>query len=550
MTQTSFASANSGSHTAQFTELLRCRLGDDRVASDTDTLRQYRASTTGVQSKVIAIIKPLSVSEVADVIQVANDTSVPIYPISTGMNWGYGSANPPVDGCAILDLSGMNGVMDLDSRSGLVTLEPGVTQQDLHDFLVEHNLPFMVPTHGGGPDCSLIGNLLERGYGITPIADHFYALRSLEAVLPNGRVYRSPLQELGGKGAHGRIKWQIGPYLDGMFTQSNFGIVTQATIKLARRPQCVEAFIFQLSSDKALMQVVNRVSDAISTIAEIGAVNLMNRLRVLAMNVPYPHHELGTSSTLPRATLERLGAEEGIAPWTGIGTLYGTTRAVAAAKADLKELLGPAVDKLSFVNRKRVGIIDKLTRWMPGQTAARLRRQLPSLNNFLDIASGIPSRIALPLAYWLSGTQVDTSQKLSPALDRCGLIWYSPLVPMDGQSVKSYIAMANDVCRTHGVEPLITLTSLSEDTFDSTLPILFDRRKVQRQDEANACYTELFRRGQENGWVPYRIPTNQMHLATDQQSAFWSLVQQIKDCVDPIGIISPGRYCPLSYSDK
>ena len=77
---------------------------------------------------------------------------------------------------------------------------------------------------------------LERGYGITPYADHFAAVTALEAVLPDGRIYRSALSELGGATVDRAYKWGIGPYIDGLFAQGNFAVVTNMTIALAPRP--------------------------------------------------------------------------------------------------------------------------------------------------------------------------------------------------------------------------------------------------------------------------------------------------------------------------
>jgi hypothetical protein len=50
-------------------------------------------------------------------------------------------------------------------------------------------LPFLVPVTGAGPNCSLLGNALERGDGVVPHADHFGAVTALAAVLPDGEMY-------------------------------------------------------------------------------------------------------------------------------------------------------------------------------------------------------------------------------------------------------------------------------------------------------------------------------------------------------------------------
>ena len=72
---------------------------------------------------------------------------------------------------------------------------------------------------GAGPTCSLVGNALERGYGITPYTDHFAAVTDIEAVLPDGSVYRTALREIAGDELARLFKWGIGPHTAGLFAQ-------------------------------------------------------------------------------------------------------------------------------------------------------------------------------------------------------------------------------------------------------------------------------------------------------------------------------------------
>ena len=73
---------------------------------------------------------------------------------------------------------------------------------------------------------------------------------------------------------------------------------------------------------------------------------------------------------------------------------------------------------------------------------------------------------------------------MDPARDGCGLIWYSPLVPMNPDRVSRYVDMVENICVAHGIEPLITLTSLSNRCFDSSVPLLFDRNDASQRVRA------------------------------------------------------------------
>ena len=50
---------------------------------------------------------------------------LPLHPVSTGRNWGYGGAAPPGGHCVLLDLSGLARILDIDATLGTATIEPG-----------------------------------------------------------------------------------------------------------------------------------------------------------------------------------------------------------------------------------------------------------------------------------------------------------------------------------------------------------------------------------------------------------------------------------------
>jgi FAD/FMN-containing dehydrogenase len=479
-----------------------------------------------------------------DVLRLAAQHQVPVYPISIGHNWGYGAAYPPQPDCLLLDLGRMNRIRSLDPESGLVTVEPGVTQQQLREALDAAGLRYLVPVTGAGPHASLLGNALERGYGITPYADHFGALTALEAVLPDGSLYRSALAEMGGEGVDAAFKWGIGPYLDGLFTQGGLGVVTAVTLALAPLPERVEAFYFFVNEDRQLDAAVAAVRALLRELGGLApAINLMNRRRVLSMMEPFPAARVPAGNAVPTEVVEAMGRAARAPAWLGVGALYGPARIVRAARASVRRHLAAVPARpLLFLNETRCAWLGRATGWLPGGLGRLARRRLQAARAVLDILRGQPNEVALPLAYWRSGHQPDAGVPLDPARDGCGLIWYAPLVPMAPPLVRRYVDLVERVCLQHDLDPLITLTSLSSRCFDSTVPLLFDRQDALAAARAETCFRTLFAEGRALGLLPYRLGIQSMDLFTTHAPRFAALSDRLRRSVDPQGIVAPGRY--------
>lgn len=525
----------------------RQALGHDQVIADPADIQPYNYSTIAVERRIPAVLRPREIEEVVALVRVANQHKIPLYPVSTGHNWGYGSANPVTDGAVVVDLSAMQTIDASEIELGIITIEPGVTQRMLREFLDARGLAFLVPVHGGGPDCSLMGNALERGYGITPYADHFGAVMALEAVLPNGECYRSALTDLEATTVDHAFKWGLGPYLDGLFSQGSFGIVTRMTLALAPEPEQVETFFFSLRDHADLEQATLAVREVLKSVGNVtGSINLMNARRVLAMMEPYPAEAVGPQGVIPQTQIDSQAQQAQVMPWTGIGALYGTKPVVKAARKAIRQRLKGIGKRLVFLSPRLVGRARRVLERLPGRGGQRVWNYVSTLDKSLQLIAGNPSEIALPLAYWKAGTKPEpnSGQRMNPAADGCGLIWYSPLVPMRPTQVRAYVEMVDQVCCEHGIEPLITLTSLSARCFDSTVPLLFERADPAAAERAHACYHALLEAGQAIGCVPYRASIETMEWFTQAEHPHWKLVRELKTAIDPDDLIAPGRYCP------
>jgi len=517
-------------------------IGEANVLGSNAAQAAYGIDCSVIQRRIAGALRITDGDTLRDVMRIASQHQVPVYPFSTGLNWGYGTALPARDDCVLIDLSRLKKILHFDAELGVVTLEPGVTQAMLSDFLIAGNHEFLVPVTGAGPTCSVMGNALERGYGVTPQVDHFGAVTDIEAVLPDGSLYRTALREAGGEELARLFKWGIGPYMTGLFTQSGFGIVRRMSIVLARRPECVKVCMFSLKDDALLEPAVQRIRTVMTRLnGTIGGINLMNQLRVLSMASPFPYDKVGADGMIPAEVVAAMGRQYQIFPWTGFSTLYGTRRMVAAAQKEMKATLGDVASRMMFLTPERAAQLARLAHLIPGNFGKGLQGMTATLAKSLQLVAGVPNETAMPLAYWRNAKPQVGPMK-DPSIDGCGLSWYAPLVPMRAADVRAYVNMVKEIAPRHGLEPLITFTTLSDRLFDSTVPLVFVRDMPGAAEATAACYKELFETGRAKGWFPYRVGINTMQTLVGLQSDSKTFQARLRKDLDPNDILSPGRY--------
>src|SRR5687768_10978864 len=109
---------------------------------DVDLYRDAYSPFLGEEEelKASAAVAPASVEQVQAVMRIANRYKVPMYPISTGRNLGYGGSAPNFTGSVVLDLKRMNRVLEVNEGNAFALVEPGVSYFDLYQHIQERKL--------------------------------------------------------------------------------------------------------------------------------------------------------------------------------------------------------------------------------------------------------------------------------------------------------------------------------------------------------------------------------------------------------------------------
>lgn len=531
-------------------EEMRRVVGQDHVAVEGAEFDRITRATIPEPRRPSALVTPGSVEEVAEIVRIAQRLGIPIWPVSNGRNWGYGSATPVLENTVVVKLDRMNRILEVNEELAYAVVEPGVSFRQLHRFLSEYHPGLWSDTIDGPPDGSVIGNSLDRGLGVSHYSDHFGTLCGLEVVLPNGDVMRT-----GGGPPECRTwnthKWGVGPYVEGLFSQSNFGIVTKAGVWLMPKPEAFVSFTFDLREERDLPRLIDAMRDLALRDILRSACHVANDIVALSIFSQYPRHLLQRHSRLPPDVLADLCSQYGIRKWTFGGGIQGTPAQVRVVKRELRKRVG-GMGRLMFVNDRLAAIAGRIAqiakRPLVGKVVAatvkavtgRSVAMLEAAPHIHSVLRGVPSDYFVRHAYFKS--PLPRPEISDPDRDNCGLIWFAPIVPMAGASVEEVIGICRPLFAEYDFDFYVALLIQNPRSMIVLMSIFFRKEDDDQAKRANQLYEALSEATLRAGFQPYRIGVQGMLKLQDSAPNFVRFLQRIKAGADPAGIMAPGKY--------
>jgi 4-cresol dehydrogenase (hydroxylating) len=534
---------------------IRDLIGAEHVVVSPDEVEPLAADTLPEVRMPSAVLYPGSVDEVCAVVRVAHEQRLPIWPVSRGRNWGYGAATPSQTGTLVLSLERLNRIREVNTELAYAVVEPGVSYAQLHRHLKDKQIPLWIDPTDSTPHGSVLGNALDRGLGVNAYADHFGSLCGLEVVLADGRLIRTGGSVPDGVARHA-YKWGTGPYVDGLFSQSSFGIVVSAGVWLMPSPDVYVLFGLEVTDEARLPAAVDALRRL--HLAEVirGRTSVGNDFLNIAMMSQRPRRPGSSHTALSEAELADRRLEHGLPRWVVSGGIYGTAEEVRAKRRRVLRALRP-YGKVLFYDEARVAYARRLTRLMqrirrlPGaagntdrlfrRLVGRSLRLVELLPPGFDHYSGTPTDYFLRVAYYKAHRPVPPADP-DPARDGGGLIWYAPIAPFTGQHVSQMIALFRPLFREHDLDFAVIMMPLGPRAVAFILLILYDKASADETARAKALFARLVDVGAQAGYQRYRVGAPHADFAATQEAGYRDLLSAIKQAVDPHGIIAPGRY--------
>ena len=274
----------------------RALLGDR--LSTASALREQHSrgedTTTPTLPDAVAFVE--STTEVSQLLALAYQHGVPVVPFGAGTSL-EGHVNPVRGGLSI-DLSRMNNVLDVSPEDLDCLIEPGVTRQQLNEYLRDQGMFFPVDP---GSVCTIGGMCATRASGTNAV--RYGTIKenvlALEVVLADGRVINTGSRARKASNGYDLTRLIIG-------SEGTLGIVTKIRLRLHGIPEAISAAVCQFETLKG---AVDTVIQTLQVGVPVARMELVDEVQMAAC---ISYSKLEGYAPTPCLFLEFHGTEAGV----------------------------------------------------------------------------------------------------------------------------------------------------------------------------------------------------------------------------------------------
>ncbi len=468
----------------------------------------YPVNNDASANKAWAGVAPASTEQVQAIVQIANEFSIPLWPVSRGKNFAYGGAAPVLSGSVVVDMSRMNRILEVNEDFGYALVEPGVSYFDLYNYIQEKGLKLWidVPDPGWG---SVMGNALDHGIGYTPYGDHFAMQCGMEVVLGNGELVRTGMGALPGNNTWQLFKYGFGPYVDGIFSQSNFGIVTKMGIWLMPEPAGYRPYMITFEREEDIEEVVEilrplRVGQVIQNGATVRS--LLLDAAITESKSKYTK----SREPIPDSLSRKIMADQEIGMWNFCGALYGPPPVMDTLWTAIRDSFAKVKGAKFYFEEDR-------------------KRRPDILIHRGETMKGIPKLTEFNFLNWNGGG---------------GHVGFSPVSPITGKDAIKQYYMIKDRVREYGFDYMGLMAIGWRDLHHVTV-IVYDKNDPDERRRMNEVFRIMVKEAAAEGYGEYRTHIQYMDDIAGtynwNDNALMKMNQSIKDALDPNGILAPGK---------
>jgi 4-cresol dehydrogenase (hydroxylating) len=542
---------------------------DFESAEYLNLLHESNLATYTTYARNVLLLKPTSIEDLVFILKVVKkknnenrqnnvDVKHHINVVSSMKNYGYGCADPLLDGAILIYLKNMNIANELPAYQpvwvgnygkelGIVKVGPGVTQQSLFEFLSSEGSNYAMDATGSSIEASILSNTIQRGFGHTKAGNHFEHVVGMDILKMDGELVKlghAAFETSGNSGAH---KNGVGPVLYGLFSQSNFAIVTSLTIQLIPSSKFVIPFFIKLKNDSDFSEAAIRLRALKKNRTLESQMHCVNDMKSIQASMQFPVKDNDGFGYLKDNVIQSVSRYNGYEKWTISGAIYADTFLELLDKIlKLRRgLLGIPTKKI-FLSKSLVSFISWIVNSVLIKSLFRdfcvlMNKQIIVIGELINLKKGKPTNYFLKSTYWRMRNTDGHNANSDLRIDGVGLIWLAPIAALTKENVLKLINITYEGQRFFSFEPAISMTLLDESAIDCVVSIVFDKNIEEESARALECHDYLLGKYIEAGFIPYRLSSRAMDQELNVNSEYKKLLKELRLAMDPDEIFLPAK---------
>lgn len=324
---------------------------------------------------------------------------------------------------------------------------------------------------------------VDRGHGYTISGDRQHFIGSMEVVLPSGEILRTGQWSVPNSPAAHICANNFGPQVDGLFLQSNLGIVTKIAVAVDVAP----ASFMDVKIHCPEVEDIGPLIDTLQQLDREGITqshSMVTNINHFASHDAAKHEQQTHPGPLLPETITYLKEKYKTGYWRCVIALYGPKSLVLARMERIKEVVPVNIP----------------TAWLENKFYEGENGRPVDNTKIGSVAVGIPSMGAVKLAdYNLPADGTGAGAHIDTTL----------VLPCEGGTVTEWFKKAKAIMEKQGVDPFIGCHVFSKYIL-FVQEYVFDKTNAKHREGGRKIIKALLAEAEKNGFANYRSHVSHM----------------------------------------
>jgi glycolate oxidase len=254
-------------------EKLKEIVGENNVLNNRADLYVYGSDSSVHEALPDAIVRPENTEQVQALMRYANSEKIPVIPRGSGS--GMCGQVVPIQGGIILDMKGMNRILEINPQDGYCRVEPGVIDDDLNRALKPYGV-FYPPTPASSVAATIGGEIANNASGGRSVKYGAArdAILAMKVVMPNGECLSFGASTRVAASGYALERLMVG-------SEGTLAVIVEACLRFVPIPKlrCLGIAKFNILSEAG-----NAISEIMGSGCQPSMLELIDKIAIIAAN--------------------------------------------------------------------------------------------------------------------------------------------------------------------------------------------------------------------------------------------------------------------------